>query len=194
MKQPFPRTRGDKQHPRRAVWLPAAIVLTGVLLRSAYPSRMAVEHFDEGVYASNLWFGADDGFRYPNRHLYAPPLLPALTEWSMILLGPSHVGCMLVSLLAGGLTIGLIWWVAGEWFGEEAALAAATLAGLSDFHILYSRTVLTDVLLCFWLLLAVYLTGETYRRGRGGWQWPPASPQGWHGRPNTTDGCPWRSD
>src|SRR5262249_53162943 len=41
-------------------------------------------------------------------------------------------------------------------FGPGAGLLAASLAALSDFHILYSRTALTDPVLCFWFLLAVY--------------------------------------
>ncbi len=162
-------TFGSLPPARAELVLLTAIVLAGVVLRCAWPSRMAVEHFDEGVYASNFWFGAEEDFRYPNRHLYAPPLLPWLVEWSIVFLGPSHLGSMLIPLLFGVLTIPLVWWVARRWFGSEAALAAAALAALSDIHILYSRTVLTDVPLCFWLLLAVYFVGETYRTAYIGW-------------------------
>lgn len=117
---------------------------------------MAVEHFDEGVYASNIFFGPEDGFRYPSQHLFAPPLLPWLIEWVFTFFGPSNLGAMLVSLVAGSLTVPLVWWVGRSWFGQTAGLAAATLCAFSDVHILFSRTALTDVLLCFWLLLAVY--------------------------------------
>ena len=59
-------------------WL-CAIVLLGLLLRWAGKSGLAVEHFDEGVYASNLYCGhLDPPYAYPMRHLYAPPLFPAL--------------------------------------------------------------------------------------------------------------------
>jgi len=125
------------------------LLLISFALRLAVPSHMAVEHFDEGVYASNLAAGSDNGYRYPDRHLYAPPLLPALIEWSIVFFGSSHLAVMLANLVAGGLTIGLLWWVAGRWFGPAAAIAAATIACFSDVHILYSRTSLTDPLLCF---------------------------------------------
>ena len=72
---------------RKEILLIATIVLLGTILRFAYPSRMAVEHFDEGVYASNIWFGEATNYQFPNRHLYAPPLLPYLIEWSVIFLG-----------------------------------------------------------------------------------------------------------
>jgi len=117
---------------------------------------MAVEHFDEGVYVSNLWF-ADDGYRYPDAHFYAPPLLPWLIEWAIAFFGPSRWACMSVSVAAAAATIGLVWWVGRSWFGPAAGISAALLAAFSDVHILYSRTALTDVPLCFWLLLSVYL-------------------------------------
>ena len=123
---------------------------------------MAIEHFDEGVYASNLLF-PDQGFRYPDRHLYAPSLVPALIEWSIIAFGDKGIAPMLPSLLFGTLTIPLIWWVGRQWFGPLAGLAAATLLSLSDFHIAFSRSALTDVPLCFWLLLAVYLFERSFR-------------------------------
>ena len=133
-------TTYDESRPARAeLVLLLLIVLGGFVLRLVHPSRMSVEHFDEGVYASNIASGAPYDYRYPDRHLYAPPLLPWIVEWSIVFFGPSHLGTMLVGVLSGGLTVALLWWVARRWFGMEAGLAAATLAALSDFHLLYSH-------------------------------------------------------
>lgn len=132
------------------------IALLGLALRVMFPGRMAVEHFDEGVYASNLFFDADDRFRYPARHLYAPPLVPWLLEWSQIIFGPTHLGTMLVGVLSGSLTILLIWWVARSWFGMSSGIAAGALAAMSGYHGLFSRTALTEPVLCLFLLLGVY--------------------------------------
>ncbi len=126
---------------------------------------MAVEHFDEGVYASSLWFDASSGGRYPARELYAPPFVPALIKVSLlaeqVMSGagtrPSSMAAMFPSLFGGCLTLVIVWWVARTWFGSAAAIGATTLAALSEFHALYSRTALTDVLLLPWLLLAVFL-------------------------------------
>ncbi len=123
---------------------------------------MAIEHFDEGVYASNLLF-PDQGNEYPDRHLYAPSLVPWLIEWSIIFFGDKGIAPMLPSLLFGTLTIPLIWWVGRQWFGPLSGIAAATLLSLSDFHIAFSRSALTDVPLCFWLLLAVYFFERAFR-------------------------------
>jgi len=154
-----------------------ALLVLGCGMRLAFPSRMAVEHFDEGVYASNIWFGPELGYQYPMRHLYAPPLLPTLVEWSIIAeqmskttrTPPSSWAVMAPSLLAGCLTLAAAWWMAREWFGRDAGVATLALASLSDFHALYSRAVLTDVLLCFFLLAALW----AWRRAlaRTSYQW-----------------------
>ncbi|HAW29757.1 MAG TPA: hypothetical protein DCY03_16810, partial [Planctomycetaceae bacterium] len=117
----------------------ALILLVGCLSRVLFLSSSGIEHFDEGVYASNLWFSAEQGAEYPGRFYYAPPLFPFLIEWSMIFLGSGPLGVFLPSLLFGMLTVLVTWWVAREWFGPAAGLVALTLASLSDLHLLYSR-------------------------------------------------------
>ena len=137
----------------------------GLTLRCARLDRATVEHFDEGVYASNIWFSREQGFAFPGRHLYAPPLVPAMIEWSIMALRPTGAGCLLPGLLFGCATILLTWHVARDWFGPRAGLAAVALVSLSDFHCVYTRTVLTDTPLAFCLLLAVYLTERALRSG-----------------------------
>jgi 4-amino-4-deoxy-L-arabinose transferase-like glycosyltransferase len=147
-------------------WLAGAIVL-GLVLRLGFPSRMAIEHFDEGVYASNFWF--DDG-AYPARHLYAPPLLPMAIEWTMIAaslcgIRPTGFIPIIPSLVAGLATIPSIWWIGRRWFGSTAGIAAAWLVAGSDFHASYSRAALTDIPLCLFLLWAVYFIWRGLQTG-----------------------------
>jgi dolichyl-phosphate-mannose-protein mannosyltransferase len=148
--------------PRGAeVLLVILITLAGLGLRSAHPSRLAVEHFDEGVYASNLFFHDKAGTgHYPDQHLYAPPLFPFLIECSMIVFGTKNFAPMIVNIAAGALTVPVLWWLGRRWFGPRAGLAAATVAALNDVHIFFSRTALTDVLSCFFLVSAVFFLHE----------------------------------
>jgi hypothetical protein len=158
---------------RREWALLLAILFAGVFLRVSFPTRMAVEHFDEGVYASNIWFGPEYGFQYPGRHLYAPPLLPTLIEFAIVAERvmlrstgpPSSLAVMCPSLLAGCVTVLLVWWIGRQWLGVGGGLAAAVLAATSDFHMLYSRAALTDALLVLFVLLAVWLTERGCRLG-----------------------------
>lgn len=137
-----------------------AILILGAWFRLSPVSTLLVEHFDEGVYASNLFFGDSPEGVYPAQHLYAPGLLPFLIEWWFILFGLSNEGAMGISLVAGVATPLLIWWAGRSWFGPVAGLSAAALAATSDTAILLSRSALTDSLLgLFWvatLVLAVH--------------------------------------
>ena len=159
-------------------WLLAGTLLAGgVLLRIWLASRSAVEHFDEGVYASNLLFN-EPPYHYPMRPLYAPPLLPTLIEGGMIAGLPSNLAAILPSLLAGCLTLVVVWRLGRRWFGPAAGVAALALAALSDFHLVYSATALTDVLLTLFVLLAVAATARAVAwclqsDGSGGLLAPP---------------------
>jgi 4-amino-4-deoxy-L-arabinose transferase-like glycosyltransferase len=141
----------------RVEWAVLAVILAaGILIRLAKLELAAVEHFDEGVYASNLWFGEESSYQYPMRHLYAPPLLPALIEWSMILSGRTN-GSIAVwpSLIAGCATIVVVWICARCWFGPTAAIAAACLTASSDVHAMFTRAALTDCLLLLFFIAAL---------------------------------------
>jgi len=140
------------------------LFVAAIALRFSYQARISIEHWDEAVNASNVFL--DNG--YPNRFLYSPPLLPTLIELSMLALGKTHLAAVMPSLVLGSFTIPLCWWVGREWFGPIAGIAAAALAALSDFQIVYSRTGLTDAALGFWFLLAVYCCWRALARNHLG--------------------------
>lgn len=145
-------------------------IFLGAILRLGFPGRMAIEHFDEGVYASNIWFGAEEGYEYPARHLYAPPLLPAAIEWTMIIASlcgvrPTGFIPMIPSLIAGLATIPSMWWIGRRWFGPSAGIVSAWLVAASDFHASYSRAALTDVPVCLFILWGIYFTWQSLQTG-----------------------------
>jgi hypothetical protein len=143
----------------------AVLILTLLAagLRLAFFDRAAIEHFDEGVYAANFYAAHLDD-RFPDRHLYAPPLLPLLIEYSIVLGGGLHAA-MWVNLIAGVLTVPALWWTGRCWFGPTAGLTAATLGAFSDVHLLYSRSALTDPLLTLLLVLSVHMIWRVVCQG-----------------------------
>ncbi|MFN9969112.1 MAG: glycosyltransferase family 39 protein, partial [Phycisphaerae bacterium] len=72
-------------------------------------------------------------------------LLPGLHSWVP----------MLPALIAGILTPLVFWRTARAWFGSAAGLFAVAIVSLSDFHIFYSRTALTDVPVLLFIILSV---------------------------------------
>ncbi len=151
----------------RELLVVGCIVIAGLLIRLPYPTRMAIEHFDEGVYASNLLCSFNNN-SYPSRFLYAPPLVPTLIEVSIMAVGTSFAP-FLPSLAFGVLTTILVWWVGRRWFGPSAGIASAILVAFCDLHLLYCRTALTDVAAGFFLLASVWLIWESYCSPRTGW-------------------------
>jgi 4-amino-4-deoxy-L-arabinose transferase-like glycosyltransferase len=150
-------------------WLVAA-VLCGAVLRLGTLHRVAVEHFDEAVYAANMLIEPELGGEFPRRQFYAPPLLPAAIEWTTIL-GQLAFGAtprwwpMVPSLLAGLATIPSVWWIVRQWLSPRAGLMAAYLIAFQEFHAAYSRTALTDVPLALFLLWAVHWFWRALRNG-----------------------------
>jgi dolichyl-phosphate-mannose-protein mannosyltransferase len=139
---------------RRELVLLGVVLAVGAALRASALWHSAVEHFDEGVYASNLYFGPPD-YAYPLQRFYAPPLVPALIETGMICGLPANLAALLPSFFAGCGTTAALWWFGRSWFGPRAGIAVATLVALSPFAILFSAAALTDALLGLWLVLAV---------------------------------------
>jgi dolichyl-phosphate-mannose-protein mannosyltransferase len=130
-------------------------LLLGIAFRGLHSEQLAIEHFDEGVYASAAWYDSTAGQPWPMRHLYAPPLLPTTIQILSAVPGLSSFAPFLPSMVLGSLTILVLWWLGRSMFGQSAGLLLVYVVGLSDFHILFSRMAMTDVPVLFWTSLAV---------------------------------------
>ncbi len=116
--------------------------------------RLGLSHFDEGIYAiAGLWSVSAGGLTSVARSLipYAPPGFPILVGVSYLGLGVSDIAAILVSILAGTLTIPAAAWLARRTCGAGAGAAAAGLVALSGYHVAFSRMAITDssLLLCW---------------------------------------------
>ncbi|MFN9718192.1 MAG: ArnT family glycosyltransferase [Planctomycetota bacterium] len=142
--------------PAKAEWIVVGAFLTiGTILRCWHLDRECVEHFDEGVYSSILWYDGVYGPTYPAREFFAPPGLPTMIEVASWIPGASRMAPFLPSICFGIGSIILFWWIGRTWFGTAAGVVLAATVAMSDFHIQYSRMALTDVPTLFWIVLAV---------------------------------------
>ena len=141
---------------KQEIVLIAGAVVVGCFLRWSHNDGLAIEHFDEGIYSSPIWYERMSDTPYPARHLYAPPLLPAAITAAHVLTG-SELAPFLPGLLAGSLSILVIWGFTRSCFGMAAGIVAVLLTAFSEFHIVFSRMALTDVPVLLWISLSVWL-------------------------------------
>lgn len=149
---------------RVEIALACSLLACGIILRCGFPDRLGIDHFDEGVYASQTPPGPLGHSPYPLRHLYAPPLVPFLQHQALAATHDLPAAPNWAGVVAGLLTLVVLWLLARQWFGPIAGLCTLALAATSDVHAAFSRTALTDPWLLLWLILAVAFFERALRR------------------------------
>ncbi|MBL8961111.1 MAG: glycosyltransferase family 39 protein [Gemmatimonadetes bacterium] len=122
-------------------------VVAGALLRAWQVDTLALTHFDEGVYAFSgygIATGRDPAL-FPDQVKFSPPVYFTLVAAANLVGIAPEQSPFVVSIVVGVLTIPMLWWLVRGWFGAIAAAAAAWFLAMNEFHILMSRTALTDV-------------------------------------------------
>ena len=111
--------------------LVAGAAVLGFFLRADATDNLAVEHFDEGVYSSSVWYQQPDGAVYPSRHLYAPPALPLMIAAASRLANPG-LAPFIPGLLAGAITIVIVWMLTRAAFGMVAGTVVVPLVSKTN--------------------------------------------------------------
>jgi mannosyltransferase len=93
-----------------------------------------------------------------------PPLHSMLVHIFMGLLGRSEVALRLPSVLAGTISIPLIFGVARTWFGPAVGLLAAGLLAISPLHVWYSQEARPYALFMALALASVWFAQRLLRR------------------------------
>ncbi len=113
-------------------------------------TRRMLESFDPS------WFGLARSDHLSSTH--------QIKAFFMILFGPDLFGLVMVSVLAGTLTIPVLYALARETFGPRPALLAAALLTVNYTHIHFSR-ILFGPLATFLLTLSLALLFRAFRTG-----------------------------
>lgn len=149
-------TSRSESGSRREAPVIAALTAAGALLRLWSIGRLGLVHFDEGIYAmAGTWVLSPRGLAGldPTVISYAPPGFPALVGLAYGAFGVGDITAILVSIVAGTLTIPVAGWLACRTFGPGAGAAASAFAALSGPHVAFSRMALTDAsFLLAWLI------------------------------------------
>lgn len=152
---PSPRSNvSPVRVPDREILLIAVLTVAGLVVRLWRPGSLGLVHFDEGIYAiAGLWSVSPRSLASldPMVIPYAPAGYPVLVGLAYLGLGVSDIAGIMVSIVAGTLTIPAAAWLARRTFGAGAGAAGAALVAFSGAHVAFSRMALTDVsfLLCW---------------------------------------------
>jgi len=148
------------------------LLLSGFTLRIWDISSVGLDHFDEGAYAFSA-LGLTDSDQphhlYPGQMKFSPPVFFGLVGFLYYIFGgPLDTAAVIVNVLLGTLTIGVVWWIGRKWFGPQVGIGAASLLALSEYHIGLSRTALTDVSFALFFLLALGAIVVAFQRQSAG--------------------------
>jgi 4-amino-4-deoxy-L-arabinose transferase-like glycosyltransferase len=125
------------------------MTLIGAALRFWPVGGLGLTHFDEGIYA----LVASGQMSLAELIPYAPPGFTILGGLAFAILGSSDSALILVSQVAGIVTIPVVAWLGRRTFGPGAGFASSVFCAFSGPHIAFSRMALTDAsFLLAWLL------------------------------------------
>ncbi len=98
-----------------------------------------------------------------------PLLYYSLLHGWMRAAGQSVVAVRFLSVLLGLLTVGLVYRLAHDWFGEGTARAAGVIVAVAPFHVQYSQETRMYALLGLTLTASTWACWHAWHRDRAGW-------------------------
>lgn len=102
-------------------------------------------------------------------NMYLGPLYYYLIAPSLLLANFSPVGPSLFVAVVGIATIGLIYWIAREWYGKIGAWVAAGLYAISPTVIIFSRSSWNPNVMPFFALLTIYSIWRVWQKKQFWW-------------------------
>jgi 4-amino-4-deoxy-L-arabinose transferase-like glycosyltransferase len=157
---------GGKRMSGRNLWLAmAGLLLLSLALRLPGYAEQPVMPDEVGFFQSFAWTIIEEGWVWPVKYMYIhPPLYPYTLAILTVLAGGS-LGVLRLSTVAfGALTPVLVFLLAQELYDKRAAALAALLMAFSSYHILYSRALMLEVPVIFFLTLGLYLYARGLRK------------------------------
>lgn len=105
---------------------------------------------------------------WPDHYDYQPFYYSLFLPWFYRIWGNQHAtwAIMVAQALIGAAAVWLTGLAGARLYGRKAGIAAATLLGLSKFHVFYTPFLLLEVLSSFWAILLLVLALRSWRRNR----------------------------
>jgi acetyltransferase-like isoleucine patch superfamily enzyme len=139
----------------------------GVILLAPLPSHEGVTHYDDNRYDALAWSVAQgNGYRntFGQPEIKDPPLLPLVSACLYRVFGHHRIAVYLLQVMLSVITVALLFLLAEELVGRDAAFLAAGLTTIHPDLIVYTNLLLTETLFIFLLCAAMLVWVRTIRR------------------------------
>lgn len=160
---------------RKEFWALLVILFVGAFLRLYKIDQYMTFLGDEGrdaivvrrllVYGDPILIGPGTSIG----NMYLGPLYYYLMAPALFLAGFSPVGPAIQIAVLGIVTVGMIYFIAREWFGKTAAWISASLYAVAPTLIIYSRSSWNPNIMPFFALISIYSIWQVWRKNKFGW-------------------------
>jgi 4-amino-4-deoxy-L-arabinose transferase-like glycosyltransferase len=118
---------------------------------------------DEVIYSNYAYSILSHNWSWPKHYMYGqPPFLPYILAILTYLFGGDLKIFRLVPIIFGSLSVSMLYVLGKELFDRKVGILSSLLLGFSSIHILYSRTVMLESMLIFFILGSIYFFWKSY--------------------------------
>ena len=152
----------------RKLWTAlVALFLLSLLLRLPGYGDQPVLPDEVNFFQPYAWSIIQEGWNWPVKYMSIhPPLYPYLLAGITITIGGSLQYLRLATVFLGALTVVFVYLLGQELFDKRIGVFAAILTAFSSYHILYSRVLMLEVPVIFFLIAGLYFYVRELHTGR----------------------------
>lgn len=138
------------------------LLLIAAILRYAHYIEVGLFHDELAAFAAYAYSTISNNWLWSKDAMAQPPLYTYILAISTYFFGGGLEIFRLVSIVFGSLSVWVIYFLGKELFDRRVGVLSAVLLGFSGFNILYSKIVLIEATLIFFMLACIYYFFKSY--------------------------------
>ncbi len=156
----------ENRNSNTDLWIVSFLIILSALLRLPNYTKLSLMP-DELIYSDYAYSIIAFGWGWPPDQMYAqPPLFPYLLSILTYLFWGGLEVFRLVPIFFGVLDVVVLYFLGKAIYNRWVGLLSALFLAFSSYHILYSRTLMLETMLIFFILAALYFIWRAYSENR----------------------------
>ena len=157
-------TKGSKENLPIDFLIAFVLLFTSAILRLTHYTEVGVFPDEVGSFSTYAYSTISNNWLWSKEAMAQPPLFAYILAISTHFFGGGIEVFRIVSIIFGSLSIWVIYFLGKELFDRRVGILSALLLCFGSFHILYSRIVLLEATLIFFILASVYYFYKSYNK------------------------------